>query len=42
MNSEMPLTPSGASGVRANTRWMVFSVMLCSPQVMKIFWPKIR
>jgi hypothetical protein len=30
-NSEMPLTPSGASGVRASTRWMVFSAMSWSP-----------
>ena len=25
-NSEMPLTPGGASGVRASTRWMMLSV----------------
>ncbi len=31
MNSEMPLTPSGAFGVRASTRWTMFSAMSCSP-----------
>ena len=30
-NSEMPFTPSGASGVRASTRWMMFSARSCSP-----------
>ena len=30
-NSEIPLTPSGASGVRASTRWTMLSVMSCSP-----------
>jgi hypothetical protein len=29
--SEMPFTPSGASGVRASTRWMMFSARSCSP-----------
>ncbi|CFP61897.1 Uncharacterised protein [Bordetella pertussis] len=31
MNSEIPLTPAGASGVRASTRWMMFSARSCSP-----------
>ena len=31
MNSEMPFTPAGASGVRASTRWTMFSAMSCSP-----------
>ncbi|CAB3774315.1 hypothetical protein LMG30113_07555 [Burkholderia paludis] len=39
MNSEMPFTPSGASGVRASTRWTMLSAMSCSPHVMKIFVP---
>ena len=30
-NSEMPLTPSGAPGVRASTRWTMLSAMSCSP-----------
>ena len=42
MNSEIPFTPSGASGVRASTRCTMFSVMSCSPKVMKIFWPLMR
>ena len=37
MKSEMPLVPGGDPGVRARTRWMMFSVRSCSPQVMKIF-----
>ena len=41
-NSEMPFTPSGASGVRASTRWMMLSAMSCSPQVMKILVPYTR
>ena len=41
MNREMPFTPGGASGVRASTRWMMFSAMSCSPYVMKILVPKI-
>ena len=39
MKHEMPLVPGGASGVRASTRWTMFSVMSCSPKVMKIFVP---
>ncbi len=39
MKSEMPFVPSGASGNRASTRWMMFSAMSCSPNVMKIFVP---
>ena len=31
MKSEMPRTPAGASGVRASTRWTMFSAMSCSP-----------
>ena len=39
MKSEMPLMPFGASGVRASTRWMMFSVKSWSPEEMKIFEP---
>ncbi|MNC93369.1 hypothetical protein D3C83_99810 [compost metagenome] len=42
MKSEMPFTPSGASGVRASTRCTMFSAMSCSPQVMKILVPFMR
>ncbi len=38
----MPLTPGGASGRRASTRWITFSVIPWSPQVMKILLPKTR
>ena len=31
MNSEMPLTPGGASGSRASTRWMMLRVISWSP-----------
>ena len=41
MNSEMPLTPGGASGSRAKTRWMMLSVKSCSPPVMNILVPVI-
>ena len=41
-NSEMPRTPSGAPSMRASTMCMMLSVKSCSPQVMKIFWPKRR
>ena len=34
-----PLVPSGASGRRANTIWMILSVHECSPHEMKIFVP---
>ena len=34
--------PGGADGVRASTRWMMFSLMSCSPKLMKIFVPVIR
>ena len=37
-----PFTPGGASGVRAMTRWQMFSAASWSPQVMKIFWPDSR
>ncbi len=30
-NSEIPLVPVGASGVRASTMWMMLSVSSCSP-----------
>ena len=42
MKHEMPLVPGGASGMRASTRWMMFSAMSCSPKVMKIFVPVMR
>jgi hypothetical protein len=41
-NSEMPLTPAGASGKRARTKCTTLSVIWWSPQVMKIFWPVIK
>ena len=41
MNSEMPFVPTGASEVRARTRWMMLSVRSWSPHVMKIFVPLI-
>ena len=37
--SEIPFTPGGASGSRASTRWMMFSVRSCSPAEMKILLP---
>ena len=40
-NRLMPRLPSGASGVRASTRWMMFSVRSCSPAEMKILVPVI-
>ncbi|MNW22942.1 hypothetical protein D3C71_2247440 [compost metagenome] len=40
--SEMPLTPSGASGNRASTRCRMFSVRSWSPYVMKILVPDRR
>ncbi len=40
-NSEMPLVLSGAPGVLARTRWMMFSVRSCSPDEMKILVPVI-
>ena len=39
MNSDMPLVESGASGVLASTRWMMFSVRSCSPAEIKILVP---
>ncbi len=42
MKSEIPFVPSGASGSRASTRWMMFSAMSCSPNVMKIFVPVMQ
>ena len=30
-NREMPRVPGGASGSRASTKWMMFSVRSCSP-----------
>mmetsp|Transcript_1327 Transcript_1327/g.1771 ORF Transcript_1327/g.1771 Transcript_1327/m.1771 type:complete len:288 (+) Transcript_1327:787-1650(+) len=38
-NMEMPFGPFGASGSLASTRWMMFSAMSCSPQVIKILVP---
>ncbi len=35
----MPLIPFGASGSRASTRWMMFSVRSWSPEEMKILEP---
>ena len=41
-NRLMPFVPGGLSGVRASTRWTMFSAASCSPQVMKILVPSIR
>ncbi len=41
-NRLMPRTPGGASGSFASTRWMMFSVMSCSPAEMKILVPVMR
>jgi hypothetical protein len=41
MNSVRPLVPAGASGVRASTRWMMFSARSWSPPEMKILVPWI-
>src|SRR5680860_506479 len=41
-NRLMPLIPGGASGRRARTRWMMFSVKSWSPAVMNILFPLIR
>lgn len=38
----MPLTPGGASGVRAMIMWQMLSAASWSPHVMKIFWPESR
>ncbi len=35
------LGASGAPSMRASTRWMMFSDIVCSPAEMKIFWPEI-
>ena len=40
-NKLMPLLPAGASGKRANTKWMMFSARSCSPALMKILAPVI-
>ena len=40
-NKLMPLLPAGASGNRANTKWMMFSARSCSPALMKILAPVI-
>ena len=42
MKQLMPFVPGGADGVRASTRWMMFSLMSCSPKLMKIFVPVMR
>ncbi|MNJ57889.1 hypothetical protein D3C77_535000 [compost metagenome] len=39
MNRLMPRVPWGASGRRASTMWMMFSVRSCSPLEMKILVP---
>ena len=39
-NKEIPLGPAGASGSLARTRWIMFSAMSCSPQVMNILVPE--
>ena len=38
-NMLIPLMPGGASGVRASTRWRMFSVRSWSPAEMKILLP---
>jgi hypothetical protein len=42
VNSEMPLTPAGAPGMRASTRCTMFSVISWSPPEMKILLPLIE
>ena len=42
MNSEMPLTPGGAPGIRASTRWTMFSANSWSPPEIHILVPKSR
>ncbi|MCY1313439.1 hypothetical protein D9M70_639640 [compost metagenome] len=41
-NRLMPLTPAGASGRRASTRWTMFSERSCSPPLMNILLPLTR
>ncbi|MNH32855.1 hypothetical protein D3C79_933270 [compost metagenome] len=41
-NRLIPLTPGGASGKRASTKWMMLSVKSCSPPLMKILLPLSR
>ncbi|MNM62876.1 hypothetical protein D3C81_742220 [compost metagenome] len=38
-NRLMPLTPGGASGKRASTRWIMLALRSCSPPLMKILLP---
>ena len=40
-NKLIPLIPSGALGVLAKTKCIMFSDKSCSPQVIKIFVPVI-
>jgi hypothetical protein len=42
VNSEMPLTPGGAPGMRASTRCTMFSRSSWSPPEMKILLPLMR
>ena len=39
INIEIPLVPSGEPGTFARTRWIIFSVILCSPKVIQTFVP---
>ncbi len=41
-NRLIALHAGGASGMRASTRWMMFSVRSCSPAEMKILLPVTR
>ncbi len=38
----MPFTPGGAPGMRASTRWTMFSVTSCSPAEIHILLPNRR
>ena len=38
---EMPFVPSGEPGTLARTKWIIFSVILCSPKVIQTFVPVI-
>ena len=39
INIDMPFEPSGAPGILASTRWIIFSDKLCSPDPIHIFVP---
>jgi hypothetical protein len=39
INVDSPLTPGGESTIRASTKCTMFSVIVCSPELMKILAP---